>query len=273
MLGQHPQFMGLAEINLFLDDWIRPMHRKFELKGRGYAKSGLLRVLAQLMFGRQAQGTIARAKWWLYREDRSTQEVLDTIIDLAHPLAIIDKSPATVMDAAALQRMHRMCPDAHYLHLTRHPRSCGASMLSLVDRRGVWAGRIPASAINPENLWLEAQVNILEFCNKLPAGQARRIRGEDLLSDPEFHFTQIFEWLGARTDPEALRETMHPENSPYAGPGPENAKWGNDPNFMQNPEFRPGKVIPPKLSGPLPWNQERGFLPETVKVAKLLGYN
>lgn len=272
MLGQHPQFMGLAELNLFLDDWVRPLHRNLEGKGRGNARNGLLRVLAQLMYGRQTRGSVARAKWWLYREDRSTQEVLDTIIDLASPLAIIDKSPATVMSMESLQRMLRMCPDARFLHLTRHPRSCCVSMLEFVTRAGEWGGRIPVGAIDPERLWLSAQSNIMAFCDALPQGQTMRIRGEDLLTDPRLHFPQIFEWLDARSDREAVEATMHPEQSPYACIGPENAMWGNDPNFLENPAFRPGKIIPPPLSGALPWNPQRGFLAETERVAGLLGY-
>jgi hypothetical protein len=145
-------------------------------------------------------------------------------------------------------------------------------MLKFVGRAGEWGGRVPVSSIDPERIWLTAQTNILDFCQTLPQGQVMRIRGEDLLSDPWHHLPQIFDWLEARTDREALAQTMHPENSPYACLGPENAMWGNDPNFLENPVFRPGKIVVPELGGLLPWNPERGFLPETEKIARLLGY-
>jgi hypothetical protein len=146
-------------------------------------------------------------------------------------------------------------------------------MLEFVGRSGNWGGRIPIGAIDPENIWLEAHTNIMAFCDALPAERVMQIHGEDLLTDPMLHFPQIFKWLDARTDPDALDATMHPENSPFACLGPENAMWGNDPNFLENPEFRPGKVTPPDIDGTLPWNPERGFLPETEQVARALGYN
>ena len=50
-----------------------------------------------------------------------------------------------------------------------------------------------------------------------------RVRGEDLLGEPDTYLRKIAEWLGLRTDEEAIEAMKHPEQSPYACIGPENA--------------------------------------------------
>lgn len=272
MLGQHPEYMGMPELNLFLDDAIVPLHRKLERRGRGNAKSGILRALAELRYGEQTESAVDRASDWLYHTPRDTREVLHTIMELAAPRAIIDKSPATVMDPDALARIVDYVPDARYLHLTRHPRACCRSMLDFVATAGDWAGRVPAGAIDPEHIWLEAQVNIVNFCERLPLGQWMRIRGEDLLADPDTFLPQIFEWLEVSTDAPAIEASKHPEASPFACQGPANAAWGNDPKFLADPVFRPGQVACARLAGPLEWAPDRCFRPETMRLARELGY-
>jgi hypothetical protein len=106
----------------------------------------------------------------------------------------------------------------------------------------------------------------------VPADQQMRLRGEDLLSDAPTHLREIAEWLGIRTDPEAVAAMMHPENSPFSKYGPKNARYGNDPNFMESPRLRPYK----HTLGPLTWTAPDGTtqeLSEAVReYAMILGY-
>ena len=95
--------------------------------------------------------------------------------------------------------------------------------------------------------------------------QHMRLRGEDLLSDPSTYLRQIAEWLEVRTDADAVDAMMHPERSPFACHGPVNAKYGNDPNFMENPALRPYTY----KARPLEWEPSPGEtaeLGETVRV-------
>ncbi len=272
MLGQHPDFLGLPELNLFLDDYVSDLHRKLRRRGRAHATNGVLRALAELQFGGQSEANVDEAQHWLNEADRSCQDVCDHIIALASPKAIIDKSPATVMKPEHLDRMYEMYPDAFFLHLTRHPRPTCKSMIDLVSRNSEWGGKFDSERMDPENVWLQAHTNIVEFCSSLPLGQSMRIQGEQLLSNLEIYLPQIFEWLEARTDAEALEEVMHPERSPFACEGPPNAKYGNDPNFLANPALRRGQVKTSTLEGPLDWNPEAEFRPETLKLAREFGY-
>ena len=89
--------------------------------------------------------------------------------------------------------------------------------------------------------------NILRFTSTLPLGQTLRVRGEDILSEPDVYLPQIAEWLGIQTDRKAIEAMKHPENSPYARVGPDAARGGNDPKFMESPELRAGRVKEPSL--------------------------
>lgn len=95
--------------------------------------------------------------------------------------------------------------------------------------------------------WYDMHRRITQFLDTLPAGQWMRIKGEDLLSEPEVYLPQIAGWMGLRTDAEAIDAMLHPENSPYACPGPWPAQGGNDRKFTHSPKLRRGRVREPDL--------------------------
>ena len=101
-----------------------------------------------------------------------------------------------------------------------------------------------------------------------------RVRGEALLTDPDKHLPVIAEWLGLRTDREAVEAMKHPERSPFAGFGPINAGGGGDGGFFRNPVLRPFRDDPSiTLEGPVPWRKDgKGFTPEVVQLASEFGY-
>ena len=117
-------------------------------------------------------------------------------------------------------------------------------------------------------------MNIVTFLDRLPEGQKTRVRGEDLLSEPDPYLREIAEWLGLRTDEEAIEAMRHPEQSPYACFGPVNAPFGNNRGFLKEPALRrnpPAKK--PKLEGALSWQDDARGLPTEVKeLAREFGY-
>jgi len=271
MLGQHPELYGLPEINLFIGE---TLHEVLEAhRSRPHALHGLLRALAELHEGRQDEDTVGRALDWVKRRHSwSTGHVLAHLQELTHPRRLVDKSPRTVTRTEFLERALRIAPNASFLHLTRHPRSTGISILDLLARSDEWQGQIDARHVDPERIWFNAHDRIVSFTGRLFQAQSMRVQGEHLLSAPGLYLPQIAEWLGLRTDPEAIEAMMHPDASPFAGYGPDNARYGNDPNFLERPALRPGRVTEPRLEGPLDWNPARSFLAPTVKLARMLGY-
>jgi hypothetical protein len=171
-----------------------------------------------------------------------------------------------------IERAYNMFPQASFLHLTRHPRSTAKSLISNLQRNQEWDGTFRADQVNPEKIWLRTQQNIIDFTDTLPEGQSMRIKGEDILSEPELYLPQIAEWLDIDTSPEAISAMLHPENSPFAHIGPEQAKLGNDPEFLEDPVLRRGKITEPSLSGELEWASGTEFSLQTIKLAKRMGY-
>ncbi len=270
VLGQHPETYGLPEVNLFMADTVGELMAAHT--SRPHGAHGLLRTLAQLQHGEQTESTVAAVQAWLEEHsDWSTGQVFEYICDQVAPKIAVDKTPRTVLSPAYLERAYEVFPDASFLHLTRHPRSTGKSLLNNLKRNSEWGGTYDADRIDPENIWLRAHSNITEFASTLPEGQCLRIKGEDLLTDPDLYLPQICEWLGIDSGAEAVEEMLHPERSPYACYGPENAKMGNDPEFLEKPAFRRAVVKEPELYGPVDWSGEE-FRKETIKLSRELGY-
>jgi hypothetical protein len=49
--------------------------------------------------------------------------------------------------------------------------------------------------------------------------------------------------------------------------------FGNDPNFLAGPTFRPHKPKVPPLDKPVPWRKDgKGLYPEVVALANEFGY-
>ena len=129
------------------------------------------------------------------------------------------------------------------------------------------------AVVEPQYAWHDFNINILNFLDSVPPERQMRVRGEDMMSDPQEYLGRICRWLGLRHDGDAIEQMMHPERSPFACFGPLDALFGNDPNFLSGPTFRPHKVKVPPLDQPVPWREDgQGLKPEVVALARELGY-
>lgn len=283
MLGNHPEMFGLAETNLFLAETVGELARLHRLRPR--VSHGLLRSIAELGFAEQSVETIAAAKAWLAdNAEMSTIEMFGLLAEWAAPRTVIEKSPSHVYKAEALARMRQGFPDAYYLHLTRHPAAMWGSTRELreqiLEATGAAGGRaawghgtiVKEGELDPERLWLKPHLTILEFLEDIPADRQLRLRGEDLLENPPLYLPQICEWLGKRHDKEAIEAMLHPEASPFAKYGPPNAKFGNDPKFMESPQLRPYTSAPRPLDGVEVNGEFVAFSPAFIHYAELFGY-
>lgn len=296
MLGQHPQMYGLPETHLLshetLGAWAERAAQSSFPMGHG-----LLRAIAELYFGAQNVLTIRKARQWLrLRSNLTTDFVFKMLADKVFPLIPVEKSPSIVFRPKALQRVHRKFPDARFLHLLRHPRGQGESVMKFLRERAKqgpippshWLLRIASyrsaqaaeeirvdgAVLDPQNGWYVLNHNICEFLNSVPADQQMRVHGEDLLAEPDEVLHGIAAWIGLRTDAEAIAEMKHPERSPYAFLGPPGARYGNDAFFLQDPALRPSRSVLHHLEGPLSWRTDgRGFSPEVKRLAQEFGYD
>ncbi|MEA3276118.1 MAG: sulfotransferase, partial [Pseudomonadota bacterium] len=209
----------------------------------------VLRTVAELIYGVQTSATVTKAIGWLAdRRHWSTKRLMDYFRDLVDPLIGMEKSPVTSLKLLWIERAYAFYPKAYFLHLTRHPVSTRKSMDEFFEnRRSNIDGQNTLQTIDSLLDWYRFHKNIMEFTKTLPVGQTMRVKGEDVLSDPDIYLPQIAEWLGIRTDKEAIEAMKHPEMSPYAYRGPEPARGGNDPKFMRSPALRRGRLREPSL--------------------------
>ena len=296
MLGQHPQMHGLPETHLFGDEtleqwWSRSSQETFQMA------HGLLRATAQLCFGEQTEASIQLAAGWLRRRLSFTSGmVLEELAREVHPSILVDKSPSVVYSLESMRRAYRFFPQARFIHLARHPRGHGDSVLkylselakpeyhlatvdavptlksrAALDRVPRWisdlasfpysspshgAGSPSAPGVDPQRGWYVLNMNIVMFLKSIPRRQWITVRGEDVLTDPDRGLRQIVAWMGLRTDNEAVEEMKHPERSPYARFGPPGARFGNDIFFLQSPALRPARAQVQRLEGPLSWRAD-----------------
>jgi hypothetical protein len=281
MIGQHPQAFGLPELCLFnvatlKDLWIRTSD---EISDDSKTRQGLLRAVAEIYAGEQTSATIAMASHWAAaRQERSTAAIYQELVAKIDPLIPVEKSPAYTISLKRMQAMRRAFPGARFLHLVRHPVGQCKSVMSMND--GAFALYVNSiefladrAIIEPQFAWHDQNINILNFLDEVPPELQLRIRGEDIMNAPEEYLKRICIWLGIRDDTEAIDEMMHPERSPFACFGPINALFGNDPNFLRGPTFRPHKVKIPPLDKPVPWRDDnKGLYPEVVALAREFGY-
>jgi len=278
MLGRHPQMYGLPEVNLFVAETME--ERQGLLERPPWAQHGLLRVVAELFGGEQSFQTILLARKWV--ETRASCTCVSVFRELAEkvrPRILVDKTPRTIMRCEYLHRLRRAFPNSRYLHLLRHPRGFGNSIWKLGGEHvAEWLDGMDHSTDPPtpdfQKTWFSMHMNILTFLAGVPSNQQMCIRGEDFLAKPDNHLRQIAKWLNLRSDADAIDAMKHPERSPYACFGPANARFGNDPNFLESPALR--KSSHPKeltLEGPLEWRDDgKEFSPEVRELATEFGY-
>ena len=302
IIGQHPQMYGLPELQLFI---AKTMAEWLDLCSHAtYGMDhGLVRVVAELYFGGQTEYTAKLARGWVrHRSHLSTSMMIEQLATKVEPMILVDKSPNIVYRVKSLRWAHRMFPRAKFIHLLRHPKGHGESVIKYLKYVRAQRGRLKlgplpsshwllhlasypyqsvnekrtsqkSSELDPQGSWYALNLNICKFLESVPDEQKLQIRSEDLLNDLSRGLGRIAGWMGLRTDAEALDEMTHPERSPYACYGPPGARFGNDRLFLEKPTLRPERAKRYSLDGPLSWRKDgRGLLAEVVQLAREFGY-
>lgn len=278
MLGQNPDAYGVPELNLFIQDDLKTLIE--ELCGyRQIQLHGLLRTVSHLYSGEQTLRSMEMARRWMFtRLERGTDEIYRELCVKVAPLRIIDKSPVYSLRPEYLERIYKAFPDACFLHLVRHPRTQGESIMNVA--KGLMAilsnsidYTTETPTIDPQISWYSMQKNIVEFLEKVPRHQKMQMHGEIVLNDREASLINICQWLGMSHDEDAIKAMMHPEESPFACLGPLGAHLGNDINFLRSPKLRDGSIRYASLEGALPWRTDgKGFSEHVLEMARRLGY-
>jgi len=296
MLGQHPDMYGFPETQLFVSETLLEQWGG-KLQAKPTMKHGLLRTVAELYFGGQTEATINLASGWLRRRAHfNTGHLFELLVERVSPRMPVEKSPNVVYHIGSLRRMLRFFPHSRFIHLLRHPKRHGESNVAFCKKITALGGRphpwmfssflhspdagnrcaklVRTGVLDPQHGWYVHNLNILKFLEYVPGKQQMRIRGEDLLANPDGILREIADWLGLRSDEKAVADMKHPERSPYAFIGPPGARWGNSDFFLKDPELRSDRLKPQSLEGTPSWlDSGQQLLPEVKELARQFGYN
>ena len=278
VLGQHPELFGTPELNLFR----APTMSRFIRLSRLHV--GTHRLVAQLYAGEQTVESVIMARHWLLaRSDRTTAEVHQELCAKVAPRMMVQKSPRYHRRLSYMTAILDAFPQARFIHLTRHPRGMCPSYLAMKDEPTQLlacadAGAIdrsgPTPVADPQILWHDYNLRILEMQAMVHPSRWRRMVGEHFLENLDEHLVDICCWLGISQSAEALAAMKRPEDSPFAFAGPINALAGNDMNFLREPYLRPYKRKKESLDGALPWRPDGGgFHPRVAAMARSFGYD
>jgi Sulfotransferase family len=296
MIGQHPELFALPELQLFgaasLSEWWGNSSREsFPMA------HGLLRAVAQLMFGGQTEEAVASASGWLTRRSQCTTGfILEELIERAYPRIIVEKSPGVVYSQEHMRRMHSMFPTARFIHLVRHPIGHGQSVLRAIRFLSDYEPLPPnhwlvelasptwpaveqsrasaGGAQDPQVAWYVLNNGIREFLSHVPVDRQLLLRGEDLVANPEESLRRIASWAGIRTDWDAIEAMKHPERSPFACYGPASARYGVDLFLSSAPLSLVEGLAEHNLDLPVPWSSVRLELrPDVKDLAHAFGYH
>jgi hypothetical protein len=277
MLGQHPDLAALPELKLFSYETLGELEASLPSfwieRGVTHRSPGLVRAVAELMFGVQTPELVECARAWLQgRAHRLGANVLDVLMECLQPRICVEKSPENVESNDALERVAMAYPRGRYLHLTCHPEPAQRSIQANLNRilPGYGDRGQPMAGIAA---WYETHRRILHFAAKLPGERYMRIHAEDVMNDVGRQLKSIAAWLGLRTDARAIESMRHTEASPFARPGPAGTGiiGGNDPAFLNNPIPHPIQ-IPNTVDLPSGWSEEHSVWEMVVDLARKLGY-
>ena len=186
MLGQHPEMFSMPEVNLFVVETMRERQGILKKPSR---HTGLVRAVAQLWAGRQTIETCLRGQRWVeLRLDRTCVSVMRELVDKVGERILVEKSPSTVRHVSCMLRARRAFPQARFIHLLRHPRSHGKSMVEFTGSRPTQAApELVAQVagdfstypptIDAQKVWFTAHNEIVTFVDALPADQWMRASG------------------------------------------------------------------------------------------------
>jgi len=268
MLGCNPAAFAFPQLNLFVGDTLEGVITGTADQGPTHIH-GLLRALAYVYGCEQTIISVGMARRWVMRRLAwPTSQIFDELRARVAPRRLIDKSAIYSQDPACLERILRVSPDAYFVHVVEHPLRPGAASGSPKRGRGVRGARSEASQSQMQ--WLEAQRRISKIASAAAPKKLIVLRMESLLADPHGEISALCERLDLPHDEVAVAAMLHPENLPFAGPGPVGANLGDDPAFLHDPTFPPKSGLGGTDSAQ---REEVPMLPEVADVASEYGYH
>ncbi|MFW6692177.1 sulfotransferase family protein [Streptomyces sp. MAR4 CNX-425] len=275
LLAGHPQVYGFPELLVFANATVGDLvgdgteKERYPEKFRRGRMSGVCRAIAEVHEGVQTEDAVVRAHTWLtHRAGWPMHRVLAHLLEAVSPLVGAEKSPDTVGTEAAFARCLSHYPDARYLHLTRHPVTTQRSMHEQLPEPANRTARVVGAATS----WYLSHSRIRDRLAALPAGQWMRVRGEDLLREPEALLPAVLDWLDLDKSEAVIARMLRTEGWRFTGFGASGQLYGGDHTFLAHPRLRPVPDPGPVRFDPA-WGLPEEMVRRMSRLAAELGYD
>jgi hypothetical protein len=159
---------------------------------------GLVRALMELEQVSAEQSCYIVEEW--VRADKPVAALYTTILDLAKPRVLVDKSTLYATSLETLRRAEELFAKPLYVYLFRHPYSVIESLVRNRYRCG--PDRDPVGAA--EALWARTNSNIVQFLSAIEPQRRAQVRYEELVQEPESTMRQLCDFLAIPFEPATL---------------------------------------------------------------------
>ncbi|MFZ8201755.1 amino acid adenylation domain-containing protein, partial [Alteromonas portus] len=204
MLAGHSMLFSPPELELL---WFESLGQRAEhFTGRkSFWREGTLEALKHLkqIDGFDAEQLLAQFE----HENVSISDFYRNLIDLSNGRILVDKTPTYAYRLSSLEMAEKIFPNAHYIHLVRHP----AGMINSFEKASLHQilylnEHDYSSAKLAELVWYESQKNICQFLANVPQERHLQVHFEDLVSDSDSVMRSICGFL----DIEFVNEVLDP---------------------------------------------------------------
>jgi hypothetical protein len=254
MLAGHPRLWAPPETKLSLVDTM--VEHAAYLEARYWEKGGLRRAWMDL-FGVDVE-TARAAVDGLH--DKTVPEVYALLQAALAGRMLVEKEPTLAAMPARLQQLESWFERPRYIWIVRHPGAVIRSFQNMPMAEVMTQG-LP---IDWGTAWEVTNRAIQDFLAQVEPSRWRRVRYEDLVTDPAGTMEGVCATLGVPFDPAVL--------DPYEGDrmrdGPKGARSTGDPNMAGR-----GRIIPELAEAWLDGFDPESVSPGTRLLAKQIGYD
>lgn len=254
VLAGHPRLFSPPE--MILAPFATMRERKARLDERFWERGGLRRAIMELLgVGVEEAKTLEASL-----QERSVPEVYAWLQERLGERRLVDKCPHLCAAPEALERLHRLYPEARWIWILRHPGSVTRSVQNMPMAEVLLQGYAP----DARRIWHDGNQVIRRFLAGVPAAHQALVRYEALVEDPQTALRPVLDMLGLEPVPAMF--------DPYEGErmreGPPGARAVGDPNMAGR-----GRLQPELATHWLHGFDPNSVGPETHALARELGYD
>jgi len=193
LLGGHPSLFAPPELELLSFDNLQQRHNAFSGRNSFWLE-GTLRAMMGIKGYDADQAKIEMEQY--EKSSLSTQEMYKLMQECLNDQILVDKTPSYALDINILKKAELIFENPLYIHLVRHPYGMINSFEDAkLDQIFFLYEHNYSTRELGELIWLQSNVNILEFFEEIPISRKHTVKFEDMTGNPEDEIKNLCEFL------------------------------------------------------------------------------